>query len=342
MPTMSKQIEHLVALFHEKRNWLVLTHNDPDPDAIGAAFGMAVLLRHFRQKGQQVTIGYGGVLGRAENQAMVRALRLRMKRVERDDVAAYDGIVLVDCQPGVGNNLTDEALLPDVVIDHHPRVRLTSAVPLHDVRPSYGATSTIVAEYLQQAGVAWEHRVATALFYGIKTDTLGLARGATQADAEMYLHLHQYVEQRIVAQIERAPLPRRYFQVLADALHSATIYGDIIIVDVHIVHRPDIISELADMFLRLEGINWSIVIGQFDETLAISVRTSSPELRAGQLVRRAVGTRGSAGGHSVMAAGRIPLEGRDPVAERARLHRRFLELLGAERRRGRALLQREI
>lgn len=340
MRTTAKDLEAIRRLLHDRKRILVLTHNDPDPDALASAYGMGRLLRRFRPRGQQIYLAFGGLLARAENREMVRALHLRFRRVEHLNLDEFNAIVLVDTQPGAGNHALSEDRLPDIVIDHHPRLKLTSEVPLADIRPSYGATSTIVAEYLAVAGVPWDARLATALFYGIRTDTLGLARGATEHDAHMYLTLHSHVDQAILARIERAPLPRRYFSALADALDRATVYRNVVILDLGEVYRPDLGAELADLFLRLEGIDWVISLGIYNHTLVVSVRATTPDQHAGQLVRRAVGKRGSAGGHGTMAAGRIPLENRNADDERERLRQRFLELLEVTDARGRPLLGR--
>ncbi|MDQ7030682.1 MAG: DHH family phosphoesterase [Ardenticatenia bacterium] len=340
MSTTVKGLEWLRTFLQERRQILVVTHNDPDPDALAAAYGMSTLLRVYRRRGQRIVPAFGGLLARAENREMVRALRLRFRHVERLNLNEFDGIVLVDTQPGVGNHALPEDCVPEVVIDHHPRLRSTGQAMWADVRPSYGATSTIVAEYLMAANVPWDERVATALFYGIRTDTLGLARGATEHDAAMYLALHAHVNQQALARIERAPLPRRYFRALAKALEQATIYHNVVFLDLGQMDRPDLGAEMADLFLRLERTEWVISVGIYDDMLIVSVRTNSPTPRAGHLVRRAVGRRGRAGGHGTMAAGRIVLDHRNPEEESRRLRHRFLELLGLADVRGRPLLAR--
>ena len=340
MRTTTKGLERLRAFLQERRRILVLTHNDPDPDALAAAYGVSRLLRAYRRRGQHIVPAFGGLLARAENREMVRVLRLRFRHVERLDLDEFDGIVLVDTQPGVGNHALPEERLPEVVIDHHPRLRSTGRALWADVRPSYGATSTIVAEYVAAAGLPWDERLATALFYGIRTDTLGLARGATEQDAAMYLTLHAHVNRQALARIERAPLPRRYFRALAKALEQATIYHNVVILDLGEMDRPDLGAEMADLFLRLERTEWVISLGIYEATLIVSVRTNTADPKAGHLVRRAVGRRGRAGGHGTMAAGRILLDHRDPDEECRRLRHRFLELLGLANVRGRPLLGR--
>lgn len=337
MPTSEKQLNALFSVVNRCNAVLVLTHNDPDPDALGSAFGLAVLLSE-QQPQLHIDMAFGGILGRAENRTMVRVLNLSFLLVEELDLDDYDCIILVDCQPGAGNHGLPESRLPDVVIDHHPRLKPTRQVQVHDVRPNYGATATIVSEYLSLTDIDWGAELATALFYGIKTDTRALSRGASEADADMYLQLYRYIDRDMVAKIEQAPLPRRYFQALHEALSQATVYSNLIMVDLGDVHRPDWVAEVADFFLRLDGVEWAVGLGIHDDVLMISVRSGSPDLKAGRLVRRAVGTRGTAGGHVTMAAGQIPLDGRDVEQERRRLRHRILKLLDLAGVEGRMLL----
>lgn len=337
MSTRPADLRALLEAVGGRHHVLVLTHNDPDPDALASAFGLATLLRGY---GHAATQAYGGLLGRAENRAMVRVLRLRFRLVEQLNIAAFDAVALVDTQPGAGNHALPKTVVPRVVLDHHSRLHSGPAV-YQGVRPSYGACATIVGEYLQQAGVAWNERLATALFYGIKTDTLGLARGAHQADATLYLALHQSVNQNWLGQIEQSPLSWFYYQAVQRALTRALVYGSVVFSHLDEVHRPDIVAELADLLLRAEGIEWSVVTGQFHQQLVLSIRTirtRDDSLSAGTVVREVVGARGSAGGHGHMAGGRLSLAGRDATAERERIEARLRALLGVARRRPRPLV----
>lgn len=338
MPTTKKQLNALYSLIERRHAVLILTHNDPDPDALGAAYGLSILVSARQEPEQQTDIAFGGILGRAENRTMVRVLNLKYRVLDEFEFDEYDCIIMVDCQPGAGNHGLPDSRLPDAVVDHHPRLKLSRDVPFRDVRPNYGSSSTIVAEYLTRADVEWSSELATALFYGIKTDTRALSRSTSEADAEMYLHLYRYIDRDLVAKIEQAPLPRRYFQALHAALSQATVYSNLIMVDLGNVHRPDWVAEVADFFLRLDGVEWSVGFGIHNEILMVSVRSASPELKAGRLVRRAVGVRGTAGGHVTMAAGQISLRERDLEQEQSRLQRRILKLLDLAGVEGRKLL----
>ena len=166
-------------------------------------------------------------------------------------------IAMVDVQP----TFCEESL-PEitVVIDHHPEAKGWRA-PFRDVRPSYGATSTILTEYLRAADVKITERLATALFYGIKTDTLHLERGGTRADMEAFAFLYEVANHNMLRRIERPELPLDALDALGDALVHRTIIQNALFAHLGPVSRPDLIPQFADLCLQVKGIEWSVVSG---------------------------------------------------------------------------------
>ncbi|MFN2219519.1 MAG: DHH family phosphoesterase [Anaerolineae bacterium] len=304
---------------------LILPHNDPDPDAIASALALRYLLE--QRLGIQGHIVYNGIVGRAENKALVRYLNYPMERLDRSDLQAIRPIALVDTQPGAGNN----ALLPwiqaAIVLDHHPLREDTANAVFADVRPKIGSTSTMLTEYLQTAEIEPPTSLATALFYGIKTDTLGLARGASPADVNAYFYLQTRVDVEALAEIEQAQLPIEYFQQLDSALHAVRIYGKVVVCYVGPAPRPDLAAEMADLFLRLRGIQWVVCIETYNDELIVAIRTRNPRGGAGELVQSIVGDQGTAGGHGSMAAGHVPLLGREPELLALQIGQRALKCL---------------
>src|SRR5438445_8247453 len=127
------------------RRALVLTHDNPDPDSLASAMGLAHLLE--RRTGLEATVGYGGIVGRAENRAMLRVLDVPAVPVARLEVEEFDLLALVDTQPDVGNHSLPPRYLPDIVVDHHPAREGTHLCAFADVGGEYGATSTMVVDY---------------------------------------------------------------------------------------------------------------------------------------------------------------------------------------------------
>ncbi|MGD8472904.1 MAG: DHH family phosphoesterase [Anaerolineae bacterium] len=303
---------------------LILPHNDPDPDAISSALALAYLIRE--ELGANGLVVYSGIIGRAENKALVRYLDQPLQRLASTDLETIRPVALVDTQPGTGNNALPPATRAAIVIDHHPRQALSKTATFADVRPEIGATCTMLTGYLEAAGVELPQWLATALFYGIKTDTMGLARGASPADVAAYFQLQGQVDVEALSEIEQAQLPLEYFKQLDAALHAARLYGDLVVSYVPQAHRPDLAAEMADLFLRLEGTQWVVCIAAYNDELILSVRTRERRGGAGLAVHAIVGEQGTAGGHGTMAAGHVPLHGRDPdglaqeLVERALRH----------------------
>src|SRR5262249_1439949 len=192
-----------------------------------------------------------------------------------------------------------------LVIDHHPEVR-GGKVAFRDIRPSYGATSTILTEYLRAADVKITERLATALLYGIKTDTLHLERGGTRADMEAFAHLYGLANHNILRRIERPELPLDALDALGDALVHRTIIQNALFAHLGRVSRPDLIPPFPDLLLQVNGIEGSVVSGRAGEEVHIWGGNAGYVRAAGEVVQAAFGDLGSAGGHRSSAKAVIP------------------------------------
>jgi nanoRNase/pAp phosphatase (c-di-AMP/oligoRNAs hydrolase) len=304
---------------------LILPHNDPDPDAIAGAVALRYLLA--QRPGVEVNIAYKGIIGRAENKAMVRYLDYPLRRLTGADLRQPGPIALVDTQPDAGNNALPPKSTAAIVIDHHPWLEATATAGFADVRSYVGATSTILTEYLQAAGLQPPPSLATALFYGIKTDTMGLGRGASPADTDAYFYLQPRIDVDALVEIERAQVPAEYFKSLSASVQAAQVHDGVVISYVGPVSYPDLAAEMADLLLRLEGTRWVICMGVYQDNLILAVRTRSRRGGAGQLVRAIVGDRGTAGGHGAMAGGQIAIQGENPEQVARQLGRDALQFL---------------
>lgn len=318
---------------------LILTHDNPDPDALASAFALMKLLEELN--GVSARIGFGGLVGRAENRTMVQELGLPITPAWTVSFEDVDLIALVDTQPGTGNNSLPEGREPAIVFDHHPLLERTRRAAFWDVRPDCGSTCTILTQYLQAAGIPLKGVLATALFYGVQSETQDLGREATQGDVNASLALYPGADRVLISRMRYPDLPQAYFQSLHRSLERARTRGPVVISNPGKLDYPDLVAELADFYLRLEGAEWSICIGQYQDDLLVSVRTSLKDAAAGQLLRRVVGGDGAAGGHGMMAGARIPIG--EMSAEDARLKaeelvNRFVKELGAEDETGGGLL----
>ena len=312
------------------RRLLVLTHDNPDPDAIASAWMLGRIVR--RLGCCRVTLGYGGIIGRTENRAMIDILRIPLHSIEDLDMGSFDSFALVDTQPETGNNSLPEGTVPIVVFDHHPCRKPTRSVPFHDIRVDYGASATILYEYLEVAGIEPDRRLASAIFHAIRSETQNLGREAGRADQRVFLEMFPLVDNEALSQIEHSRLQRSYFEMMGRAIEGTRLYAEIAVTVLEEVSNPDVVAEFADLIVRLEGIEWALCIGRFGDDLLLSIRTNNRRANAGKVIQEVVGSRGTAGGHEMIAGGK--LEGAAITRARAAraenlIRRRLLMELGA-------------
>jgi nanoRNase/pAp phosphatase (c-di-AMP/oligoRNAs hydrolase) len=334
-PVNFEKLEEMTA----KKRVLILTHNNPDPDAIAAGWALSHLLKKKFQA--RPVLAYGGILARAENRAMVRLLGIKMEPIGALALKDFTVFALVDTQPRTGNNSLPSSAKAAIVIDHHGARKYTQKVEYADLRIGFGSSSTILTEYLTEARVSISKKMATALFFGLKTDTQNLGRHATEADYRTAIALYPKVQLKLLSRIENPDLPLHYFIDFDKGLHAAKIFGNVIFCDLGFLANTDMVSLMADFLLRLSGVQRSLVIGTDDSSLIFSLRTKQSNQNAGQIARRMVKGLGTAGGHRRTAGGQIPigkssLKAQEKIGQLVR--KRFLYIVGQGKARERKLL----
>jgi nanoRNase/pAp phosphatase (c-di-AMP/oligoRNAs hydrolase) len=292
--TTRARVRRLREHFASAERVLIMMQDDPDPDAIASALALKTLLGRSKST---ATIATFGMITRPENRAMARLLEIDVEQLKPRALEDYDKLALVDTQPAFFEEALGEV---DLVIDHHPEETPVRA-RLRDVRPSYGATSTILTEYLRAADVKIRERLATALLYGIKSDTLHLERGATRADMEAFSYLHPLANRNTLRRIERPDLPDAALDVLIRGLAGRRLADGVMFVHLGPVGYPELVAQFADFCLQVEGAEWSVVSGLVNGELHVSVRNVGWVRAAGEVVRDAFGDLGGAGGHRSMA-----------------------------------------
>lgn len=324
---MSSRGRDLVETFQNCRCVLVLTHDNPDPDGLASGSVLRYVLERSID-GLEATVGFSGLIGRAENRAMIKNLGLEVQPLSTLDMESFDGVALVDTQPGSGNNSWAASMPLRAVIDHHPARPESVGAAFVDIRESYGATATIAAEYASGLGIDLPAPLATALFYAIRSETQDLGRDTQKPDRDAYFALLPDADMGAVARIQRARVPREYFDAFHQAIERAVIYGSVVMTDLGPVAAPDMVAEIADFLLRLQGTDWSCCLGRHHNLLAVSIRTTDPFAHAGSLIRRAVAGLGTAGGHGSMAGGQLPVTDESYESVATELQRRILEAIG--------------
>jgi nanoRNase/pAp phosphatase (c-di-AMP/oligoRNAs hydrolase) len=296
----------LFEVLRQDRPVCLVVHNNPDPDSLAAAMGLQYLLK---EKGfATVRIYYDGFIGRAENKAMLRILKIPAHQIRSVRIACRRQFVLLDSQPWAGNVTLPENVTPLAVIDHHPLRQRTKKVAFYDVRPDYGACSTIVYEYLVSEGIAIPTPVATGLFHAIFSETQGLGREGSPADKKAYLELLPRVSFNRLSRIQHPPLSRDFISNLLRVLTHGFYYKHIAGVILEELPYPDFVAEMADFLLRIKSMRWSICLGTYGDLLYVSIRSNNIHANTARLIKRVIPKSGTAGGHELVAGAQVRID----------------------------------
>jgi nanoRNase/pAp phosphatase (c-di-AMP/oligoRNAs hydrolase) len=302
---------------------LILTHNDPDPDAMASGLALRTILRRTRQT---AVLGCLEPPTRPENLRMVKLLDIKMEPIRPEQLKEYDRIALVDVQPHYFPGLLPHV---DLVIDHHPEQSGYNAI-FKDIRPEFGSTSTILTEHLRAVDLDISERTATAMLYAIKSDTLFFNRHANRADLEAFSYLYPLADATMIRKMEGAEITAERLDYLIKAWQQGRMMEHVFCAFLGEPPRDDFIPYVADFYLQLEHVQWTVICGVVNDTFVVSVRNLGYQRNAGDFVRRWFNDIGSAGGHRTMAKAVVPLEAfqkKFGTYEGSRINQRMLELV---------------
>lgn len=307
-----------------------VSHVQPDPDSLGSMWGLAHLTREKLRKPTLLTQD-GGIF-RAENRAMVDLLSLDLTPVREWKRQPGDAVVMVDSQPGTGRHSVNGPVA--AVVDHHVTPGDLNGVTYTDIRPELGATCTIVSGYLFEQRASVPRPLATALLYGIETELSGFPREGAAEDDEAVGHLYPLADKDLLAQIRHARLPRTHFDVLAQALATATVHGKLVFAWVDPLGQPEQAAEVVDFLIRYDDVDWAVCGGVIGGKVVLSARAARANAKAGEMLAAAVGPLGNAGGHERRAGGCVVLPDCTPAtlaSVRGELSKRIVNVFGDAR-----------
>ncbi len=286
----------------------VLIVINADPDAIASAKAIKRLLW---RKVSNVTISHINIIKRPDNLAMIRLLGVALVHIDEIDVSLFSRFVIVDSQPE--HNEVFKKFNPDVIIDHHPETG--ARAPYLDIRPKYGATASILTEYLRAARIKPSAKLATGLFHAIKTDTGNFERQTQIEDVRAFQFLYRHANIHLVRKIEQSELRLDFLKYFKIALANMRRRKGRIFVHLGPVINPDVCVLIADFFMRIDSVSWSIVSGFYNKTLIIVFRNDGVRKNAGRLAQQSFGILGSGGGHKSMARAEIPIADLKPLVD---------------------------
>jgi nanoRNase/pAp phosphatase (c-di-AMP/oligoRNAs hydrolase) len=294
-----EQVEKFLNLFSGTSKVLIVIN--ADPDAIGSAMAVKRLLW---RKVNDVVITYFNKISRPDNLAMIEHTESEMiplNDIEKED---FNTFVVVDSQPDHNERFLEFKY--DAIIDHHPST--CPEADFVDIRSDYGACSTILTEYLKSQKIKPSPKLAAAMMLGIKTDTSDFTRQACIRDIKAFQYLYQFADNNIVTKVERALLTQEDLDFLGSAIKHRKILHNRVFFHAGNISKPDELVVVADFFLAIASVNWSVISGVYNKKLIIVIRNDGLRKGAGKTAKEAFARFGSAGGHKTMARAELDLK----------------------------------
>jgi len=338
--TTTTRSDLLLTVLADFDRFLVVAHDNPDPDAITTGWGIFVLIEEKLKR--PVRLVGGGAIVRAENRHMVDLLGPPIELLEDIKVPTGTATILVDCGLDSTNHLlARKGIVPVAIIDHHLSNGHPSHVAYRDIRPRVAASASIAASYLREQRIAPQPKLATAMLYALRTETCGYETHHSRLDRSILPWLMARAEPELLAEIENAPLPPEYFGDMVLALQSAFIFDDAALCILPRASGPEIVGEVADLLIRCKGVRRVLCGAIVGEDMLLSARTEKDCGSAAKLVQRTLEGLGRGGGHAHRAGGKIANVGRGAKIRDAlydNLRERWLTACGVNRRRGTRLI----
>jgi nanoRNase/pAp phosphatase (c-di-AMP/oligoRNAs hydrolase) len=315
----------------DKTPFLIIMHNNPDPDSIASALALKRILEKW---GVKSDITYGGKIGMDENKAMVNLLSIKLTHIDEIDINRYMGYAIVDASSSkvIPIDFNSYNIDIDIIIDHHSNGDLTARYM--DIRPDIGATATILLEYLTHLDTIPQD-LATALYYAICSDTNYFKRKTSKKDFEAAGYLQDLMDPKTLEMIENPEIDTEAMEILANAiLNRKVIKNSITLSYVGMIKNRDALAKTADFLLKMEGITTTYVFGISGNKIHISARTKDLRIDVGDIMKKAFG----GGGHQSSAAASVELGIFESVSDKQSLRKlveeaiqtKILKVMGIE------------
>lgn len=272
-----------------------------DPDAIASALALKRLLW---RRVKKTIICRVNAIKRSDNLAMIKALKITLPYIKQIDSTQITKWAMVDGQPHHHKSLNNIHL--HILIDHHTPGSYPD-IPFKDIRDNYGAVSSMMTEYLRSANIIPSTILATALFYGIKTDTDNFTRTSTSADIQAFRSLYPKVNLDIIKKIESSEINKKNIAVFRQAFEYLNLIKDTAFIHMGKIDDTDALVIVADFFIKMAEASWCLTSGVYGKKLVIIIRYAGFRHHAGQVASRLFNKLGSAGGHKNAARAEIPI-----------------------------------
>lgn len=287
----------------------IFLQDNPDPDAIASGLTLKHISKFYDVESN---IYYGGDISHQKNKTLINLLNIDLIKAKTKEevmqiVRSAGKIALIEASiPSKNNILPEEGVIPNLIFDHHQVDMSSVKGDFIDIQPKIGATSTIMTKYIRQLNIKPTSQLATALLYGIRTDTNGFTRNTTSDDLSAASYLSPLVDVSILNQLESPPMSLETLDIIGRAIRNREIRGSYLASFVEFINERDALPQAAEMMLQLEGVNTVLIFGINEDKVQLSARSRDTRVNLGLLLQSAFGKLNS-GGHATMAAGTINL-----------------------------------
>jgi len=293
-----ERVSYFLKLFNKEDKVLVLIW--ADPDALACAMALRRILQNRVEK---IDISNINEIVRLNNQVMVDILKIPLIKYSKELLESYNKFILVDSQPSHREEFKNIKFT--AVIDHHPPTDDWEADYV-DIRPNYGAASTILFEYLKTLKIKPSVYLATALVYGIKVDTDNFGSSANPQDVTAFQKLYKRMNRYLLNKMEGYHIRRSELKYFKIALDQLKFQKNRIFSYIGKVLNTDILVVIADFLTKIYNTSWVFVGGEYKKTLVIIIRCDGYRKDAGKLATRLFKNIGLAGGRKEKARAEIP------------------------------------
>ena len=286
------------------RKIYIQTHNFPDPDAIASGFGLQKLFEYY---GIESVLCYEGRIDKLSVKKMTDILDIDVFSYEeiQNQLTKDDWIICVDAQKN-GGNIKDFVGIEFACIDHHP-VFSKETYLYEDIR-LVGSCATLIADYYKELDVPMDSRVATALLYGMRMDTMQFSRGVTELDIEMFAFLFSRADHRKLEYMEKNNLEFRDLRAYGAAIENIELYDKLGFASIPFSCPNALIAIVSDFILSLDEVEIAIIYSMREDGVKFSIRSELAHIHAGKMANQAMEGIGNGGGHAGMAGGLISKE----------------------------------
>lgn len=317
----------------------IFLQDNPDPDALSSGLTLQYICKYCDVESK---LYYGGSISHQKNKALINLLNMdliniKTKEAVMEVVRSAGMIALIEASIPARNNILPEDVTPNLIFDHH-QVDISSVRgDFVDIQTNIGATATIMTRYIRQLNIKPDASLATALLYGIRTDTKEFTRNTSSDDLNAASYLSPLVDKNIMSQLEHPPMGLETLDIIGRAIRNKEIRGSYLASFVDFINDRDALPQAAEMMLHLEGVYTVLVFGINEDKVQLSARSRDSRVNLGLILQSAFGELNS-GGHATMAAGAINLGILGDANDRTSLlkvtsdavKKRFFSSVGAE------------